>query len=120
MVKIHSQESSKKIRTIQRSNSDYKGPVGQESTSYKGTTIYTYDAVYGILREIDHIQIFAIEIVLQSKVKRKSDAVKGQASFLVEVKSQSKYLAGQKFDRGRDRSTGYTEVPPPCIINSLA
>ena len=31
----------------------------------------------------------------------KSDAVKGQASFLVEVKSQSKYLAGQKFDRGR-------------------
>ena len=43
---------------------------------------------------------FAIGIVLRSKV-RKSDAVKGQALCLVEVKSQSKYLAGQKFDRGR-------------------
>ena len=37
-VKIPSQESSKNIRTSQRSNSDYKGPVGQEPTSYKGTT----------------------------------------------------------------------------------
>ena len=53
-------------------------PVGQESTSYKSTTIDTY-AVDGILRyslwEIDHVQIFAIGIVLQlnkqSKVKRK-------------------------------------------------
>ena len=47
-----------KIRTSQRSNSDYKGPVGQESSSYKGTTIDTY-AVYGILRynlrEIDQL-----------------------------------------------------------------
>ena len=63
-----------KIRTSQRSNSDYKGPVGQESTSYKGTTIDTY-AVYGILRyslrEIDHVQILAI-VVLWSKVKRKA------------------------------------------------
>ena len=71
-----------KIRTSQRSNSDDKGSVGQ-------VTINTY-AVHGILRyslrEIDHVKI---------------DAVKGQASFLVEVKSQSKYLAGQKFDRGR-------------------
>ena len=41
------------------------------------------------LREIDHMQIFVIGIVLRLKVKRK-DAVKGQASFLVEVKSQSK------------------------------
>ena len=55
--------------------SDYKGPVGQESTSYKGTTIDTY-AVDGILRyslrEIDHVQIFAIGIALRSKVKRKA------------------------------------------------
>ena len=38
------------------------------------------------------MQIFAIGIVLQSKVKRK---------VMQSVKSQSKYLAGQKFDQGR-------------------
>ena len=62
-VKIPIQESNKKIRTSQRSNNDYKGPVGQEPTSYKGTTIDAY-TVEGILRyslrEIDHVQIFAI------------------------------------------------------------
>ena len=45
------------------------------------------------------MQIFAIGIALRSKVKRKAmQSNKGQASFLVEVKSQSKYLAGQEFD----------------------
>ena len=61
-----------KIWTSQRSNSDDKGPVGQESTSYKSTTIDTY-VVDGILRyslrEIDHVQIFAIGIVLWSNEK---------------------------------------------------
>ena len=75
LVKLTSQESSKTIQTSQKSNSDYKGPVGQESTSYKGTTIDTC-AVDGILRyslrEIDHVQIFAIGVVLRSKVKRKA------------------------------------------------
>ena len=76
-----------------------KGLVGQESTSYISTTIDTY-VVDGILLYSLRVQIFAIGIVLRSKVKR-NDAIKGQASFLVEVKSQSKYLAGQKFDQGR-------------------
>ena len=64
-----------KIRTSQRSNGDYKCPVSQESTSYKGTTIDTY-AVDSILWyskwEIDYMKILAIGIVLQSKVKRKA------------------------------------------------
>ena len=77
---LHPQSKSQsrvkqKIRTSQRSNSDYKGPVSQGSTSYKGTTIDTY-VVDGILwyslREIDHMQIFAIGIVLRLKIKRKA------------------------------------------------
>ena len=44
-----------------KSNSDYKGPVGQEPTSYKGITIniYTVDGILRYsLRESDHIETF--------------------------------------------------------------
>ena len=52
-----------------------KVPVGQESTSYKGTTIDTYGVdrvLWYSLWEIDHVQNFAIGIVLRLKVKRKA------------------------------------------------
>ena len=96
----------RKIQTNQRSNRDYKGPVGQELTSYKGTTIGIY-AVDGILRyslrKIDHVQSFAIGIVLRLKVKRKAmqSQVKHHFWWNSKVKANIKSLTEDE-----DRSTG--------------
>ena len=55
----------------------------------------------------------------QVKVIKSSYLVKGQRKFILVVKSQSKYLAGQHFDRGRRSEYRIYRSVTPLIVWSI-